>query len=252
MTGSQANHQGEWDFICSCSHAEISADKAYLARRLFSMRNRTFPRIILGLLLLLVTACSSGTPALPQGTKPPATTPQVTPTATSTSAALLPVPTTHPSPGGNFLQLQPDVAVPATCPVNPVYAGSLGKSGLEDVPWIRADPLSSQVTAFLFFVEPTYKQTHTYHPLHTGGHYPDSNRNTKILWILDASNSPDTATITGVKVSSPRETFQQTLSLAGSATPGANYPSIVNVPTPGCWQIQFNRAASIIFWVIGN
>jgi hypothetical protein len=33
---------------------------------------------------------------------------------------------------------------------------------------------------------------------------------------------------------------------------GANYPSIENVPTPGCWQIQFNGAASIIFWVIGN
>ncbi len=153
---------------------------------------------------------------------------------------------------GHFLKLQPDVPVPATCPVNPVYAGSLGKSGLEDVPWIRADPLSSHVTAFLFFVEPTYQQTHTYQPLHTGGSYPDGSRNTKILWIVDASNAPDTATITGVKVSSPHETFQQTFSLAGSATPGANYPSIVNVPTPGCWQIQFNGAASMIFWVIGK
>ena len=162
------------------------------------------------------------------------------------------MPTTHPSPGGHFLQLQPDVPVPATCPVNPVYAGTLGKAGLEDVPWIRADPLSAQVTAFLFFVEPTYKRTHTYQPLHTGGSYADGGRNTKILWIVDASNSSTTATITGVKVSSPHETFQQTLTLAGSATPGANYPSIVNVPTPGCWQIQFNGAASIIFWVIGN
>ena len=215
------------------------------------MRCRTFPRIMLGFLLLLVTACSS-IPALPQSTKPTAAIPQVTPTAHPTSAALLPVPTTHPSPGGHFLQLQPEVPVPATCPVNPVYAGSLGKSGLEDVPWSRADPLSSQVTAFLFFMEPTYKQTHTYQPLHTGGRYPDGSRNTKILWILDASNSSDTATITGVKVSSRHETFQQTLSLAGSATPGANYPSIVNIPTPGCWQIQFNGAASIIFWVIGN
>jgi hypothetical protein len=216
------------------------------------MRSRPFPRIRFGFLLLLVTACSSGTTALPQSTKPAATIPQVTPTALPTSATLLPVPTTHPSPGGNFLQLQPDMPVPATCPVNPVYAGSVGKSGLEDVPWIRADPLSSRVTAFLFFVEPTYKQTHAYQPMHTGGSYPDGSRNTKILWIVDASNPSDTATITGVKMSSPRETFQQTFSLAGSATPGANYPSIVNVPTPGCWQIQFNGVASIIFWVIGN
>jgi len=75
--------------------------------------------------------------------------------------------------------------------VNPIYAGSIGKTGLEDVPWIRADPLSSRVTALLFFVE----QTHTYQPLHTGGRYPDGSRNTKILWILDESNAPDTMTI---------------------------------------------------------
>ena len=216
------------------------------------MRIRTFPNIMLGVLLLLVPACVSSTPTLPQSTKPAVTIPQVTPTASPTSGALLPVPTTHTSPEGHFLQLQPDVPVPATCPVNPVYAGTLGKSGLEDVPWIRADPLSAQVTAFLFFVQPTYKQTHTYQPLHTGGSYPDGGRSTKILWIVDASNSSATATITGVKVSSPHETFQQTLTLAGSATPGANYPSIVNVPTPGCWQIQFNGAASTIFWVIGK
>ena len=216
------------------------------------MSNRTFLKSMLGVLLLLVTACSSGSPTLPQSAKPTATIPQVTLTAPSTSVGLLPVPTTHPSPGGHFLQLQPDIPIPATCPVNPVYAGSLGKSGLEDVPWIRADPPSSQVTAFLFFVEPNYRQTNTYQPLHTGGRYPDGSRSTKILWILDASNSPDTATITGVKVSSPQETFQQTFSLAGSTTPGANYPSIVNVPTTGCWQIQFNGAASIIFWVTGN
>jgi hypothetical protein len=188
------------------------------------MRSRTSPSIMLGFLLLLVTACSSSTPALPQSTKPTAAIPQVTPTAPPTSAALLPVPTTHPSPGGHFLQLQPDVPVPATCPVNPVYAGSLGKSGLEDVPWSRADPLSSQVTAFLFFVEPTYPQTHLYQPLHTGGGYSDG-RSTKILWILDAPHPPGEVTITGVKVSSPSETFQQTFPVAGSATPGANYPS---------------------------
>jgi hypothetical protein len=70
--------------------------------------------------------------------------------------------------------------------------------------------------------------------------------------MVDASTSPATATITGVKVSSAHQTFQQTLTLAGSAPPAANYPSIVNVPTPGCWQIQFSGIASMIFWVIGK
>jgi hypothetical protein len=210
---------------------------------------RSLPSIVVSFVLLLVMACSSGTPALPQSTKPTSTIPSVTPIATST--ALLPVPTTHLSPGGNFLSLQLATTIPAACPVNPVYAGSLGKPGLDDVPWIKADPSSSQVTAFLFFVKPTYTHTHIYQPLHTGGAYSDG-RSTKILWILDAPNPPGEVTITGIKVSSPSETFQQTFPVAGSATPGANYPSIVNVPTPGCWQIQFGRIASIIFWVTGN
>jgi hypothetical protein len=215
------------------------------------MRRRSLSGILVSFLLLLVMACSSGTPALPQSTKPTSTIPSATPIATSTTTALLPVPATHPSPGRNFLLLQSATPIPAVCPVNPVYTGSLGKLGLDDVPWIRADLSSSQVTAFLFFVEPTYPHTHLYQPLHTGGGYSDG-RSTKILWILDAPNPPGEVTITGVKVSSPSETFQQTFPVAGSASPGANYPSIVKVPTSGCWQIQFGRIASIIFWVTGN
>lgn len=212
------------------------------------MRSALLRSIFLSLLLLAVTACSSGGPALPQSTAPASTPPSRAPSVESTSVTLLPIATPHPSPAGHFLLLKPAEPIPATCPANPVYAGSLGLTGLDDVPWVKADPLSSQITAFLFFVEPTYKQTHSYQPLHTGGSYPDG-RSTKILWLLNVPAPPDTVVITGVKVSSPHETFQQTFPLAGSATPGGNYPSIVNVPTPGCWQIQINRAASITVWV---
>jgi hypothetical protein len=209
-------------------------------------------RIMPGLLLLTLMACSSGSPALPQNTRPASTVPPGTATVESTSTALLPIPTTHPTPTEHFLLLKPIVPIPATCPVNPVYAGSLGIAGLTDVPWVKADPLSSQITAFLFFVEPTYRQTHTYQPLHTGGRYPDGSRNTKILWVLNVSTPPDIVVITGVKVSSPHETFQETFPMAGAPGPGWDYPSIVNIPSPGCWQLQVNGAASIIFWVSGN
>ncbi len=197
-------------------------------------------------------ACSSGIPALPQNTRPASTRPPRTPSVESTPVALLPIATTHPTPTGHALLLKPAVPIPATCPVNPVYAGALGIEGLTDVPWVKADPLSAQITAFLFFVEPGYRQTHTYQPLHTGGRYPDGSRNTKILWVLNVSAPPDTVVITGVKVSSPQETFQQAFPLAGAPGPGWDYPSIVNVPTPGCWQMQVNGAASLIFWVTGN
>ena len=112
--------------------------------------SRRLSSILVSFLLLLVTACSSGTPALPQSTKPTSTIPSATPITTSTTITLLPVSATHPSPGRNFLLLQSATPIPAACPVNPVYAGPLGKPGLDDVPWIKADPSSSQVTAFLF------------------------------------------------------------------------------------------------------
>jgi hypothetical protein len=163
------------------------------------MRSRTFPSFMLGVLLLLGTACGGSAPALPQGTKPAVTTPQGAPTASSTRGALLPVPTTHPSQGAHFLQLQPDVPVPATCPEEVILktAGVQKSSGL----WIRPIPLRRRRS-------------------------PESRCHPRMR--LFKKRSPC------------------------SATPGANYPSIVNVPTPGCWQIQFNGAASMIVWVIGE
>ncbi len=178
---------------------------------------------LLGFLLLALMACSSGNPILPQSTRPASTSSPRTPTVESTSIAL--------SPTGQVLLLKPAVPIPASCPVNPVYVGPLGKQGLTDVPWVKAEPLSSQVTAFLFFVEPTYQQTHTYQPLHIGGSYPHG-RSTKILWVLTGSSPPGAVVITGVKVSSPHETIQQAFPMAGAPGPGWDYPSIVNIPTP--------------------
>jgi hypothetical protein len=208
-------------------------------------------RSLFGFLLFALMACSGGSPALPQSTRPATTSPPRTPSVASTSIALLPIVTTHPTPTGHVLLLEPTVAIPATCPVTPVYAGPLGIEGLTDVPWAKADPLSSQVTAFLFFVESTYQHTHTYQPLHTGGSYPDG-RSTKILWVLTVSPPPESVVMTGVKVSSPHESFQQTFPMAGAPGPGWDYPSIVDIPTPGCWQLQVNGTASLIFWVTGN
>src|SRR5258708_29309681 len=108
---------------------------------------RSLSSILVSFLLLLVTACSSGTPALPQSTKPTSTIPSATPITTSTTITLSPVPATHPSPGRNFLLLQSATPIPAACPVNPVYARSLRQPGVDDPPWITTDPASTQVTA---------------------------------------------------------------------------------------------------------
>lgn len=214
------------------------------------MWRRWLPRSLFGFLLLVLPACSLGAPAPSHSTQQ--APPSPAPSAQATRVTLLPVTTIQPTPPGHPLLLQPTIAVPQSCPLTPVYAGAEDLPGLTDVPWAQADPLSSQITAFLYFMPITYQHTHTYEPLHTGGSYPDG-RSTKILWVLGDTTQPsESLVLTGVKVSAPQETFRQTFAVGGGPGPGWGAPSIVRVPTPGCWQLQVNGVASITFWVIGE
>lgn len=213
------------------------------------MGRRWLSRSLVGCLLLALVACSSGTTAPPHASGQ--TSLSGTPNASATSVTLLPVATSQPTPSGHPLLLKPAVAVPQSCPITPVYAGAENLPGLRDVPWAKADPLSSQLTAFLYFIPLAYQRTHTYEPLHTGGGYPDG-RSTKILWVFGSVLTSESVVLTGVKLSSPHETFEQTFAMGQGPGPGSGAPSIVRVPTPGCWQLQVNGAASLIMWVVGN
>jgi len=117
---------------------------------------------------------------------------------------------------------------------------------------MKAEPASSRIVAYLFYAGPVSSDTQTYRPLHTGGGYPDGST-TKILWSINNPNASVALEITGKKLSAGHETFQQTFPMASS--PRGDYPSIVNVPTPGCWQVQIKSgtvAATVTFWVVGN
>jgi hypothetical protein len=142
--------------------------------------------------------------------------------------------------------------IPASCPITPVFTGSLGRPNLDVLPWMKAEPASSRIVAYLFYAGPVSSDTQTYRPLHTGGGYPDGST-TKILWSINNPNASVALEITGKKLSAGHETFQQTFPMASS--PRGDYPSIVNVPTPGCWQVQIKSgtvAATVTFWVVGN
>ena len=165
--------------------------------------------------------------------------------------------TAHTSPATvptqHITLLKPAVAVPRACPITPVFTGSsLGSPDLDFLPWMKAEPTSSGIVAYLFFVLPGFATTHTYRPLHTSGGYPDGST-TKILWSINNPNASVALEITGKKLSAGHETFQQTFPMASS--PRGDYPSIVNVPTPGCWQLHLKSgtdAAIVTFWVVGN
>ncbi len=148
------------------------------------------------------------------------------------------------------IQLKPSISVPATCPISPVYFGqSTENSGVSGVPWIEMEPNTAKIKGYLFFAG---SHPQRYQLLHTGGAYPNGG-STKILWVIEAPQQPNAIEVTGKKLLPTSETFQQNFPSASS--PAGVYPSIVNVPTAGCWQLQVKSGtvtASATFWVVGD
>ncbi|QBD80761.1 hypothetical protein EPA93_34255 [Ktedonosporobacter rubrisoli] len=76
----------------------------------------------------------------------------------------------------------------------------------------------------------------------------------KILWSIDNPQASKTIAITGRQLLDPQmKTFSQTFLSAD--TPAKMYPSTINVPAAGCWQLTLKSGmttGTLIFWVLGN
>ncbi len=197
--------------------------------REITMRKILLPISLLALAVFLLSGCTSQAPSTRQ------TTGHTSPTT---------VPAQH------ITLLKPAVAIPRACPITPVFTGpSLGSSDLDFLPWMKAEPASSGIIAYLFFVRPEFATTHTYGPLHTGGGYPDG-RSTKILWYTVNPHSSNDLELTGKHLSTDHTSFRQGIPMA---SPAGDYPSIVTIPTPGCWQLQLQSGtvtATVTVWVV--
>ncbi len=112
----------------------------------------------------------------------------------------------------------------AGCAASTVHTGSgHGSSGLENtgVPWIGND----HFIAVLFFARPGDET------MRAGGSQTTTGTQTKILWWAEDSGS-DPLVIHGHESRTSGD-FTQSVDGIG----GGQYPSIVNVPTPGCWTL---------------
>jgi hypothetical protein len=107
---------------------------------------------------------------------------------------------------------------------------------LRGVPWI-ATP-SRAILGFLFFRPPHANGTAAL--MRAGGKMPNGG-STKILWVLTKAGGTGRLTIRGVNLDGPG-TMKETV--PGSAGPGGNYPSIVTIPTAGCWRLTV-RSGSV-------
>jgi hypothetical protein len=142
------------------------------------------------------------------------------------------------------------VETPAGCSITPIhmepYSGSGSGSDPVGIPWAQADPASSGITAFLFYASSDGPF------LHTGGQFPNGT-NDKILWVIENPQAADEVEISGKALSNPSETFDQTFPVA--ASPTDDYPSIIEIPAPGCWQVTITSGpvtGTMTVWVIDN
>jgi hypothetical protein len=92
-----------------------------------------------------------------------------------------------PSPSQPARQLQPNAAIPASCPATPVSIG--GQFGT-DSPWLQAQPTSSGIVAYLAYsgVSPSG----TYRLPHINGFFPEEGLYTKTFWAIDNQEASPT------------------------------------------------------------
>jgi hypothetical protein len=147
-------------------------------------------------------------------------------------------------------ELMPAASIPTSCHVSKVYrsAAFTHVGPLTRVPWIQLAPSSAGVVGYLFYS--IQAPPGRYNILETNGRI--ANDTTKILWVLRRGYGSSTLTLAGSRINGIAH-FQQLFPEAVS--PPANYPSIIRVPTAGCWRITVRSgtvSASAVIWVTSS
>jgi hypothetical protein len=110
------------------------------------------------------------------------------------------------------------------------------QAGLARLPWIAASPVSTGLVGHLFYYDGLNAWRQQQLPrvrIYSGGQSPDGRASMKILWEL-RHGSALILRVQGKRLDG-RGSFSQELSPAGSTK--FQFPSIVTVPTPGCWRL---------------
>jgi hypothetical protein len=101
--------------------------------------------------------------------------------------------------------------------------------------WVAGSPRRSGLVGYLFGGEVVNGRLAVY----TGGLNPGTRTTEKILWIVSKRRrvGPRLA-ISGRKDGSSTVTYRRRFAEAGSVDPpGYQYPSILDLPVPGCWKL---------------
>jgi len=101
--------------------------------------------------------------------------------------------------------------------------------------WVAGSPRTSGLVGALFGGEVVNGRLAVY----AGGVNPGTRGNEKILWIVARrKRAGPRLVISGRRDGSTAVTYRRRFAEAGSVqVPGYNYPSILDLPVPGCWKL---------------
>lgn len=118
------------------------------------------------------------------------------------------------------------------------------------IPWIATSASSSRGAGFLFYYGATMFRNRPERAIITTNGKVDALVGTKILWWIQ--NGGSRLVVTGKQLDGTDSFRQDVPALA----PGAvSYPSIISVPTPGCWELTLvsgTVSATVVFRAIPN
>lgn len=129
-----------------------------------------------------------------------------------------------------------------TCTATPVHYAQnpLAGSGLTDLPWVAAGHGRSAIVGYLFYY-PSVLADHRFNQspefvIPTGADIP--NASTKILWIAQGDSGRMLA-VDGRRLDQAGSFNQR------EAAAGPGFPSIIDIPAPGCWRLTLKTGSLV-------
>jgi hypothetical protein len=115
--------------------------------------------------------------------------------------------------------------------------------GLEQLPWVAAAPTTTGIVGYLFYYDKQNVWRQEQLPrvrIFSGGQSPDGRLSMKILWQTQRSGGV-LLHVQGDRLDGAGSFSQQLSPTASNAT---QFPSIVNVPTAGCWRLTLTTGTT--------
>jgi hypothetical protein len=117
--------------------------------------------------------------------------------------------------------------------------------GLAQLPWITASPPSTGLVGYLFYYDstnPWKRERLSTLRMYSGGESLDGRLSMKILWELrHGSAPPPLLGVIARRIDGPGSSSQQLPSTSSNAS---QFPSIIDLPTPGCWRLTLRAGAT--------